>query len=476
MENVYRRYSNGSKIIYLTVAVFDIVLANIVLYALVNSGLIRIPPMLSDDDATGFFIATAASVVSILFYGNLIYRQRVSFIEVVTRSFKLTVFQSMALMLITRLMADTSEGVISVTAYYFGTYYVLLLVVRFCERQMLNHIRRMGHNRRSVVFVGTDIDQHMHIYRDMAENAAMAYHFLGYYSDKALSSDAEGLEHLGTLRELLAEIEKGNNPFYADEVIYFMRTSEEQESVVSLVKYCDKHIIQLFLLPEFFSYLSLTFSPVNYGGLTLFTNHNNNIARIDSRIIKRLFDVAFSLAVCIVILPLIPILWLIVKCQSPGPLFFKQQRTGLNGENFMLYKFRSMHVNADADRLQATKDDPRKFPFGEFMRKTNIDELPQFFNVLKGDMSIVGPRPHMLYHTEMYSKLIEKYMVRHFSKPGITGWAQVTGFRGETRELWQMEERVKRDIWYNENWSFLLDLEIIARTAIQIIFPNKNAY
>ena len=110
------------------------------------------------------------------------------------------------------------------------------------------------------------------------------------------------------------------------------------------------------------------------------------------------------------------------------------------------------------------------------MRKTNIDELPQFFNVLKGDMSIVGPRPHMLYHTEMYSKLIEKYMVRHFSKPGITGWAQVTGFRGETRELWQREERVKRDIWYNENWSFLLDLEIIARTAIQIIFPNKNAY
>ena len=134
MENVYRRYSNGSKIIYLTVAVFDIVLANIVLYALVNSGLIRIPPMLSDDDATGFFIATAASVVSILFYGNLIYRQRVSFIEVVTRSFKLTVFQSMALMVITRLMADTSEGVISVTAYYFGTYYILLLVVRFCER------------------------------------------------------------------------------------------------------------------------------------------------------------------------------------------------------------------------------------------------------------------------------------------------------------------------------------------------------
>ena len=238
----------------------------------------------------------------------------------------------------------------------------------------------------------------------------------------------------------------------------------------------DKHIIQLFLLPEFFSYLSLTFSPVNYGGLTLFTNHNNNIARIDSRIIKRLFDVAFSLAVCIVILPLIPILWLIVKCQSPGPLFFKQQRTGLNGENFMLYKFRSMHVNADADRLQATKDDPRKFPFGEFMRKTNIDELPQFFNVLKGDMSIVGPRPHMLYHISRFtrSSICHSSLVSplkpvtwaHPVMPGLEKW----------RTMYFSMSLEYISVWYNENWSFLLDLEIIARTAIQIFFPNKNAY
>ena len=110
------------------------------------------------------------------------------------------------------------------------------------------------------------------------------------------------------------------------------------------------------------------------------------------------------------------------------------------------------------------------------MRKTNIDELPQFFNVLKGDMSIVGPRPHMLYHTQTYSEVISKYMVRHFSKPGITGWAQVTGYRGETKELWQMEERVKRDIWYNENWSFPLDMEIIFRTIVQVFHPNENAY
>lgn len=130
----------------------------------------------------------------------------------------------------------------------------------------------------------------------------------------------------------------------------------------------------------------------------------------------------------------------------------------------------------DADRIQCTEHDPRKFAFGNFMRKANIDELPQFFNVLRGDMSIVGPRPHMLYHTEVYRPLIDKYMVRHFVKPGITGWAQVTGFRGETRELWQMEGRVKRDIWYIENWSVWLDIRIILRTAIQVFVHDKNAY
>lgn len=148
----------------------------------------------------------------------------------------------------------------------------------------------------------------------------------------------------------------------------------------------------------------------------------------------------------------------------------------MNGKEFKCYKFRSMHINKDADKIQATENDPRKFAFGNIMRKMNIDELPQFWNVLIGTMSIVGPRPHMLLHTETYAKLIDKYMVRHFVKPGVTGWAQVTGFRGETKELWQMEERVKRDIWYIENWSIWLDLRIIWRTAKQLVIHDENAY
>lgn len=144
--------------------------------------------------------------------------------------------------------------------------------------------------------------------------------------------------------------------------------------------------------------------------------------------------------------------------------------------NFGGYKFRSMKVNALCDTLQATKNDPRKTKIGEFIRKTSIDELPQFINVLKGDMSIVGPRPHMLKHTEEYSQLINKFMVRHFVKPGITGWAQVTGYRGETKELWQMEGRVMRDIWYIEHWTFLLDLYIMYKTVHNAIHGEKTAY
>ena len=216
--------------------------------------------------------------------------------------------------------------------------------------------------------------------------------------------------------------------------------------------------------------------PENVGGMTVFTNCDDPLMVPANRFIKRSFDIAVSLAVLLCLAPFMPFIALCIKLQRPGPVFFRQARTGMNGKQFYCYKFRSMHVNKDADRIQCTEHDPRKFAFGNFMRKANIDELPQFFNVLRGDMSIVGPRPHMLYHTEVYRPLIDKYMVRHFVKPGITGWAQVTGFRGETRELWQMEGRVKRDIWYIENWSVWLDIRIILRTAIQVFVHDKNAY
>ncbi len=166
----------------------------------------------------------------------------------------------------------------------------------------------------------------------------------------------------------------------------------------------------------------------------------------------------------------------IIKWTSPGPVFFKQKRTGIKGKEFYCYKFRSMQLNDDANKKQAVQGDPRVTKIGQFMRKTSVDELPQFINVLKNDMSIVGPRPHMLQHTDLYSSLIDKFMVRHLVKPGITGWAQVTGCRGETKTVEEMEERVKRDVWYLENWTFFLDLKIIYLTIANAIKGDKKAF
>ena len=165
-----------------------------------------------------------------------------------------------------------------------------------------------------------------------------------------------------------------------------------------------------------------------------------------------------------------------IKAYDHGPVIYRQVRLTKDGKNFEIMKFRSMKVNAESDRKQATRDDPRITRWGHFLRKSNLDETPQFFNVLKGDMSVVGPRPHMLKHTEEYSRLINKYMVRHFVKPGITGWSQVTGFRGETKELADMENRIRNDIWYIEHWTFMLDLYIIYRTVANIFRGEKNAY
>ncbi len=161
---------------------------------------------------------------------------------------------------------------------------------------------------------------------------------------------------------------------------------------------------------------------------------------------------------------------------SPGPVFFKQKRTGYLGRDFYCWKFRTMHVNRDADARQATRNDNRVTKFGHFLRHTSIDELPQFINVWLGDMSVVGPRPHMLKHTDDYRKIIKRYMVRHFIKPGITGWAQIKGFRGQTEEVWQMEKRVENDVWYIEHWSFLLDLKIVFLTIINVFKGEDNAY
>ncbi|MGF7230673.1 sugar transferase [Arachidicoccus sp.] len=196
-----------------------------------------------------------------------------------------------------------------------------------------------------------------------------------------------------------------------------------------------------------------------------------------SRFIKRSFDIALSVIVIISIMSwLVPLLSLLIKLESKGSVFFVQYRSGKNGVPFKCYKFRSMYINNQADTLQACMDDIRFTKIGRFIRRRSIDELPQFFNVLKNDMSVIGPRPHMLMHTEKYKRLLNDYMVRHFIKPGITGWAQVSGFRGETKKLEEMGKRIQHDVFYLENWSFLFDIRITFKTIWILLKKDKKAY
>ena len=235
--------------------------------------------------------------------------------------------------------------------------------------------------------------------------------------------------------------------------------------------------MQFYSVPDVHSYF-LNQMYLNQVGLVPYLSlHREPLGRLSNQLLKRSFDIVFSLAFLCTLFPVICLVVAVVtKCTMPGPVFFRQKRNGLDDKEFYCYKFRSMKVNADSDRLQATKDDPRITGWGHFLRKSNLDETPQFFNVLRGDMSVVGPRPHMLKHTEEYSRLINKYMVRHCVKPGITGWSQVSGFRGETKKLADMENRIRNDIWYIEHWTFMLDIYIIFKTVANAVRGEKNAY
>ena len=198
---------------------------------------------------------------------------------------------------------------------------------------------------------------------------------------------------------------------------------------------------------------------------------------IGNRIKKRVLDVIISVFVVVFILSwMIPIIGLLIYLESPGPIFFSQWRSGKNNRSFNLLKFRSMKINNVADQVQATKNDPRFTRIGKFLRKTSLDEFPQFLNVLKGEMSVVGPRPHMLKHTQDFSKIVNHYMVRQLLKPGISGWAQVNGYRGEIDGNEQIIGRVECDIWYSENWSLWLDVRIMFLTIYKILIPEKYAY
>ncbi|WP_447635562.1 exopolysaccharide biosynthesis polyprenyl glycosylphosphotransferase [Flavobacterium microcysteis] len=259
--------------------------------------------------------------------------------------------------------------------------------------------------------------------------------------------------------------------------IYCSLSDLSNADINKFIDFTDNNLKILKFIPDNKEVLARNLIFDYYDYIPIISLRNIPLDEVANKIIKRIFDIVFSLIIIIGILSwLIPILTILIRLESKGSVFFKQKRNGLNYKEFYCYKFRSMRLNEIADLYQVSKNDPRITKVGKFIRKTSIDELPQFFNVLLGDMSVVGPRPHMVSHTEMYARRIDKFMVRHFIKPGITGLAQTKGFRGEVESDKDIIYRVKFDIFYLENWSLLLDIKIIFLTVINAIKGEEKAY
>ncbi len=419
------------------------------------------------------FVSNVALLLGEMITPPIIHKRAISFGNVVQRVFQLTLMQGFFAVFLMKILHFNFVGG-NLQVQICALMLLFILLSRALERMVIEKYRSVGGNSRRATFIGADTEL-LNVYHKLKDDLTMGYRIDGYYADEDMPHNEGSLTKLGTLQYFLDNLKNPEKLDVGDE-LFVCLSRRDKNTIKRISHFCDQQVVRFYYVPVSLETLGMNLNRELIDDIEVFTTYDNPLENPWNKFVKRAFDIVMSIIFLIPTALIFPFIFIIMKIQSPGPILFKQKRTGLDGKDFYCYKFRSMHVNDDADTVQATKDDPRKYPFGNFMRKANIDELPQFLNVLKGDMSIVGPRPHMLAHTEQYSELIDKYMVRHFVKPGVTGFAQVTGYRGETKELWQMEGRVKRDIWYMEHWSFWLDLRIIVMTIKSIVIHDKNAY
>lgn len=402
--------------------------------------------------------------------GVVLHRRIIRPEQIVRRAFRNTILHAVVFISLNSL-AEVGAFSFRFFVCFYGIFFIILTTYRLTCRYLLKQYRKYGGNSCSITLVG-DNKNMIELYREMTQNSTVGFRVNGYFSDSLSRNFPENVPYLGHPKEVVAYLAKHHT-----DQIYCSLSSDYSYEIVPIINYCENHLIRFYNVPNIRNYVHRRMYFDMFGNIPILSIRKEPLAQVENRMLKRTFDILFSLLFLCTVFPFIYlIIGAAIKLSSPGPIFFKQKRSGENGKEFWCYKFRSMRVNVDSDKVQATIDDPRKTKIGDFMRRTSIDELPQFINVLLGQMSVVGPRSHMLKHTEEYSRLIDKYMVRHLVKPGITGWAQVTGYRGETKELWQMEGRVERDVWYLEHWTFLLDIYIIYKTVKNAVQGDKEAY
>jgi putative colanic acid biosynthesis UDP-glucose lipid carrier transferase len=346
---------------------------------------------------------------------------------------------------------------------------IALIASHLAVRTIATSLRKSG-EARSVVIVGAN-DVGLKLAERIQEYPYLLMEMRGYFDDRDESRSPAGkISVLGGVVDVARYVREHNI-----QMIFISLPMSEQPRIRKLIDDLHDTTASIYFLPDVYIFDLMQARFDNVGGVPVVAICDTPFYGVDS-VVKNVSDFVFALLILILLLPAMLCIALGVKLTSPGPAVFKQRRYGLNGEEIIVYKFRSMAVCEDGSSIvQAEKNDQRLTKLGAFLRRTSLDELPQFINVLQGRMSIVGPRPHAVAHNELYRKLIRGYMLRHKVKPGITGWAQVNGLRGETKSLEKMQARIEFDLHYLQNWSIWFDLWIIMRT-VWVVLRRENAY
>ncbi|MBR5169261.1 MAG: undecaprenyl-phosphate glucose phosphotransferase [Muribaculaceae bacterium] len=451
-------------------SIVDLLIVNLVYFACMQwNGGGETPIDSSLNSRPVWLVLNVAMVVCIYFYSD-VHERRVFYADkVVGQAFKLVLTHAGIFVTLTSFLGANDVPWKHALLFY-ATFFIVLSTWWVISRQLVKLYRNRGFNFKRVIVIGGGTVG-VRLIDEMLGDQGYGYHIVGFFDNnrKARSVSAA---YQGTLDD----VEQFVKTHQVDEMFCAVPDIEDNNNVSRMIRIADNNAVDFYYVPQFGRTVTRQFELSSVGDVPILAVHPYPLKNPINRMVKRAFDLLVS-TVVLILSPLVIIPVAIgIKLSSPGPIFFVQKRTGYRGQAFNCYKFRTMRINADSDTLQATKGDPRVTRLGNFLRRTSIDELPQFYNVWRGEMSIVGPRPHMVAQTEMYSELIDKYMLRHTIKPGITGWAQVRGYRGQTEELWQMEKRVEYDVWYAENWSLFLDLKIIVRTVWNAIKGEDNAY
>lgn len=403
------------------------------------------------------------------YFFSSIHENRVVYADkVLLKSIQFTIVNIIIYLSMHSFMSDNDINIKALCEFFL----VLLIATStwwIVSRKILKLYRKSGYNFKRIIIIGNG-DTGKGILQELQSDSGYGYTIMGLFDINQKSYNKDGI-YYGDINEL--------NDFVKSKRIdemYCALPGVQDNTMYQMIKIAEGNAIDFYYVPQVNLKIKRRYELHSISNVPILSLRPNPLNIGLNKVVKRFFDIITS-SIVLLISPIIIIpVAIAIKVSSPGPILFKQKRTGYRGKEFTCYKFRSMRLNSNSDTQQASKDDPRKTRVGEFLRRSSIDELPQFYNVWRGDMSIVGPRPHMVKHTEDYSKLIDQYMLRHVIKPGITGWAQVCGYRGETKELWQMERRIEYDVWYTEHWNLLLDLKIIFLTVINAIRGEKNAF